>query len=197
MRAELPRPPRLHHQQGLSTTSSSVPCIHSPLPQSALPPPHPQPHPHDPPSTIAPSTPLLPNSPRPQPTARLSRPFRAERLHAQVVYYELEPLLVCSLYVPRPEDARIAGLLQSLTPRLSEMRTVVAPRWAQRLLEQVTLSERPCKDSPSTLRALSKHPPSTLQAPSEHSPSTLRRPFGRSFLSPSDAPPMPLRWPLR
>jgi len=56
---------------------------------------------------------------------------------AKMVYYELEPVLITQLYVPTPEAARIEHLLGALTPRLAEMRTLVAPRWAQRLLEGV------------------------------------------------------------
>ena len=56
---------------------------------------------------------------------------------AKVVYYELEPALVTALYLPRPEEARLSGLLGLLTPRLAEMCKLAAPRWAQALLEGV------------------------------------------------------------
>jgi hypothetical protein len=56
---------------------------------------------------------------------------------AKVVYYELEPALVTALYLPRPEEARLSGLLGLLTPRLAEMCKLAAPRWTQGLLEGV------------------------------------------------------------
>ena len=56
---------------------------------------------------------------------------------SKVVWYELEPSLVLTLYTPQPREARLStspvlGLLQ---PKLVEMRTTVAPRWSQRMLE--------------------------------------------------------------
>ena len=53
------------------------------------------------------------------------------------MYYELEPALVTALYLPRPEEARLSGLLGLLTPRLAEMCKLAAPRWTQALLEGV------------------------------------------------------------
>lgn len=56
---------------------------------------------------------------------------------ARVVYYELDPLLLSTLYLPTPEGGRLASVLQLLQPILQEMNRTVAPRWAQRLLESV------------------------------------------------------------
>ena len=58
-------------------------------------------------------------------------------LTARVVYYELEPLLVASLYLPTPESGRVSGVLGKLGAMLREMHGTVTPRWEQRLLESV------------------------------------------------------------
>ena len=56
---------------------------------------------------------------------------------ARLVYYELEPQLVTNLYLPTPESGPLTDLLPALEPMLRQMRTTVAPRWSQRLLESV------------------------------------------------------------
>ena len=52
---------------------------------------------------------------------------------ARIVFYELEPLLVGHLYAPTAAACRLGPLLERLEPLLAEVRSLVAPRWAQRL----------------------------------------------------------------